>query len=61
MVSGMVGHGLGATPNAVANMSSVTKKYGPSAKAFLIVPLVGSFLVDIINIPSIVIFMNIFR
>lgn len=61
MVSGMLGHGLGATPNAVANMSSVTKKYGPSAKAFLIVPLVGSFLVDIINIPSIVIFMNIFR
>lgn len=61
MVSGMLGHGLGATPNAVANMSSVTSKYGQSAKAFLIVPLVGSFLVDIINIPSIVIFMNVFR
>lgn len=61
MVSGMLGHGLGATPNAVANMSSVESKYGPSPKAFLIVPLVGSFLVDIINIPSIVIFMNIFR
>lgn len=61
MVSGMLGHGLGATPNAIANMGSVTEKYGPSAKAFMIVPLVGAFLVDIIHIPNIVWFMNFFK
>lgn len=61
MVSGMLGHGLGATPNAIANMGSVTEKYGPSSKAFLIVPLVGAFLVDIIHIPNIVWFMNFFK
>lgn len=58
MVSGLCGHGLGATPNAMANMGSVTEKYGPSSKAFLIVPIVGAFLVDIIHIPGIVWFMN---
>lgn len=60
MVSGMLGHGMGATPNAVANMGSVTEKFGPSSKAFLIVPLVGAFLVDIIHIPGIVFFMSLF-
>ncbi|TJX65205.1 sodium/glutamate symporter [Soehngenia saccharolytica] len=58
MVSGMCGHGLGATPNAMANMNSVTSNYGYSAKAFLIVPLVGSFLVDVVNIPNVLTFMN---
>lgn len=61
MVSGMAGHGLGATPNAIANMGSVTEKYGPSSKAFLIVPIVGAFLVDIIHIPTTLWFMNIFK
>ena len=61
MSAGMLGHGLGATPNAMANMSSVTQRYGPSSKAFLIVPLVGAFLVDVIHIPNIIIFMNIFK
>lgn len=60
MVSGMAGHGLGATPNAIANMSSVTEKYGMSTKAFLIVPLVGAFLIDLVGIPNIVWFMNAF-
>lgn len=60
MVSGMMGHGMGATPNAVANMGSVTEQFGPSSKAFLIVPLVGAFLVDIIHIPGIVFFMSLF-
>lgn len=61
MVSGMAGHGLGATPNAIANMGSVTEKYGPSSKAFLIVPIIGAFLVDLIHIPNIVWFMNMFK
>lgn len=61
MCAGMCGHGLGATPNAVANMSAVTEKYGPSTKAFLIVPLVGAFLIDLFGIPSILTFTNIFK
>ncbi|GAA0862925.1 sodium/glutamate symporter [Paraclostridium tenue] len=60
MVSGMLGHGLGATPNALANINSVTSKYGNSAKAFLIVPLVGAFLIDLVAIPTIVTFINFF-
>ncbi|MGM9951256.1 MAG: sodium/glutamate symporter [Lysinibacillus sp.] len=46
MISGFLGHGLGATPNAMANMSAVVSKFGPSRKAFLIVPIVGAFLID---------------
>jgi ESS family glutamate:Na+ symporter len=34
---------------AIANMSSITSKFGPSAKAFLIVPLVGAFFIDLLN------------
>ncbi|CAM3535472.1 sodium/glutamate symporter [Parendozoicomonas haliclonae] len=49
MCSGYMGMALGATPNAIANMTAVTKHYGPSAKAFLVVPLVGAFFIDIAN------------
>ena len=61
MVSGLIGHGLGNTPNALANMNSVTHKYGVSEKALLIVPLVGAFLLDIFTLPCIIIFINTFR
>lgn len=47
--AGFVGLGLGATPVAIANMSAVTSKYGASFKAFLIVPLVGAFFIDLVN------------
>ncbi|RDY29058.1 sodium/glutamate symporter [Romboutsia weinsteinii] len=60
MVAGMLGHGLGATPNALANINSVTSRYGDSVKAMLIVPLVGAFLIDLVAIPTIVTFINIF-
>ncbi|MFI3210469.1 MAG: sodium/glutamate symporter [Peptostreptococcaceae bacterium] len=60
MISGMVGHGLGATPVALANMNSLSKKYGHSEKAFLIVPLVAAFLLDIFSMPIIVFFINTF-
>lgn len=60
MVAGMAGHGLGATPNAIANMTTVTEKFGPSTKAFLIVPLCGAFLIDLVGIPCIVWFINAF-
>lgn len=46
---GMVGFGMGATPNALANMQAISQKYGPAPKAYLIVPLVGAFLVDFAN------------
>ena len=52
MCSGLMGHGLGATPNAVANMSAVCQRFGvTSYKAFLIVPLCGAVLVDLVAIP----------
>lgn len=57
---GMAGHGLGATPNAIANMTAVTEKFGPSTKAFLVVPLCGAFLIDLFGIPCIVWFINYF-
>lgn len=58
MVSGLIGHGLGATPNALANMSAVGQKYGHSEKAFLVVPLVGAFLLDLFTMPCIILFIN---
>ena len=47
--AGHCGFGMGATPTAVANMQSVTERFGPSHKAFLIVPMVGAFFIDFIN------------
>ncbi len=47
--AGFVGLGLGATPVAIANMDALTSHYGPSPKAFLVVPLVGAFFIDILN------------
>ncbi len=49
MSAGYVGLALGATPTAIANMTAVTKTFGPSAKAFIVVPLVGAFFIDIAN------------
>ncbi|MEM8955616.1 MAG: sodium/glutamate symporter, partial [Verrucomicrobiota bacterium] len=49
IVGGFCGLGMGATPVAIANMSAITKKYAPSFKAFLVVPLVGAFFIDILN------------
>ena len=52
MCSGLMGHGLGAVPNAVANMSAVCGKYQVySYKALLIVPLCGAFLLEIVGVP----------
>lgn len=49
MASGFAGLGLGATPVAIANMSALTGRYGPSPKAFLVIPLIGAFFVDLMN------------
>ncbi len=49
MAGGHCGFGMGATPTAVANMEALTRRYGPSPPAFLVVPLMGAFFIDIIN------------
>ncbi|QTB25328.1 sodium/glutamate symporter [Lysinibacillus sphaericus] len=61
MVAGFAGHGLGATPNAMANMSAVVSRFGPSKKAFLVVPIVGAFLIDVFGIPIIITTINLFK
>jgi ESS family glutamate:Na+ symporter len=61
MVAGFTGHGLGATPNAMANMAAVTERFGPSRTAFLIVPIVGAFLIDVFAIPIIITTINLFH
>ncbi|KUJ81509.1 sodium/glutamate symporter [Microbulbifer flavimaris] len=49
MSAGYAGLGLGATPTALANMTAVTERHGPSSQAFLVIPLVGAFFIDIAN------------
>lgn len=49
LAGGHCGFGLGATPTAIVNMQTITSKYGPSHTAFLVVPMVGAFFIDIIN------------
>ena len=49
MTGGFVGLGLGATPVALANMDAVTRHYGPSAKAFIVIPIIGAFFIDLLN------------
>lgn len=47
--AGFGGFGLGATPSALANMTAVTKRYGSSPIAFIVLPLVSAFFVDLAN------------
>ncbi|WP_281557333.1 sodium/glutamate symporter [Thalassomonas sp. RHCl1] len=49
MAGGHCGFGLGATPTAVANMEALVSRHGPSPQAFLVVPMVGAFFIDITN------------
>ena len=58
MSSACCGFGMGATPNAIANMQAITGIYGPAPKAFFIVPLVGSLFIDFINGFVITFFIN---
>lgn len=56
--AGFVGLGLGATPVGIANMHAVTARFGASSKAFLVVPLVGAFFLDIANATIIQTFLS---
>src|SRR5699024_9136906 len=60
MIGGFIGHGLGATPNAMANLDVITKKFGASPKSYLVVPIVGAFLIDLLGVPIVTTFINIF-
>ncbi len=60
MCAGLCGHGLGATPSAIVNMTAINEKYGMSRKAMMIVPIVGAFLVDIIYQPQTIWFIKTF-
>lgn len=55
--AGFGGFALGATPTAIANMNAVTKRYGPSPIAFVILPLVSAFFVDLANAVAIQMFL----
>lgn len=60
MCAGLCGHGLGATPSAIVNMTAINDKYGLSRRAMMIVPIVGAFLVDIIYQPIVLTFIKTF-
>ncbi len=57
LAAGHCGFGMGATPTAIANMQAVTEKFGPSHVAFLVVPMVGAFFVDIANAITLKLFL----
>ena len=57
--AGTCGFGMGATPNAMANMQAICDRYVPSVKAYLIIPLIGSLFADFINSLVITFFFNI--
>ena len=59
LAAGTCGFGMGATPNAMANMQVLCDRYAPSVKAYLLVPLVGSLFADFINSLVITLFINI--
>lgn len=59
LAAGTCGFGMGATPNAMANMQVLCEKYAPSVKAYLLIPLIGSLFADFINSLAITFFINI--
>ena len=58
ITAGTCGFGMGATPNAMANMQAICDKYAPSIKAYLLIPIVGSLFADFINSLVITFFIN---
>ncbi len=58
MTAGFIGIALGATPVALANVVAISKKYGPSPRALLIVPFIGSVFTDIINVVNLQFFLS---
>jgi ESS family glutamate:Na+ symporter len=61
MSSGFAGFMLGTTANSMANMEALVERFGPSPKAFLIVPMVGAFFIDFTNAIIITVFANLLK
>ena len=61
LCAGICGFGLGATPNAMANMSAVCYKYRYTVKPFLIIPIIGAMFADLINTGMITLFLNLIK
>jgi len=61
MAAGYYGFGMGTTANAMACMDVIVKKHGPAPRAFIVIPLVGAFLIDFTNALLITVFMNLTR
>jgi ESS family glutamate:Na+ symporter len=61
MAGGHCGFGLGATPNAVANMKALVESFGPAPRAILVLPIVGAFLIDFLNAINITFFLNLLK
>jgi ESS family glutamate:Na+ symporter len=59
MAGGHCGFGLGATPNAVANMEALVERFGPAPRAFLVLPMVGAFFIDFTNALIITAYINV--
>ena len=58
IAAGFSGFTLGSTPTAMANMTAVTQKFGPSPKAFIVLPLVSAFFIDLLNAVLIPFFLH---
>ena len=61
IVSGTCGFGMGATPNAMANMQAVCDRYLPSIKAYILIPIIGGLFADFINSLVITFFINLLK
>lgn len=61
MASGICGFGMGALPNAVANMNALCERFGPAPTAYFVIPLIGAFVVDFLNMTTIMILINLLK
>jgi ESS family glutamate:Na+ symporter len=61
MAGGHCGFGMGATPNAVANMEALVERFGPAPRAFLVLPMVGAFFIDFTNAVILTTYINLVR
>lgn len=58
MCAGLIGHDIGSTPTAMANMTTIQTRYGESKKAMIIVPIIGALLIDVFYQPFVIWFIN---
>ena len=61
MASGTCGFGMGATPNAIANMNAMCERFGLAHTAYFVIPLIGAFVVDFLNASILMVFMNLLK